>query len=155
QLDTRPIRIAGDREISDQMVAGYLAKYATKSTEASGHISRRLTRETIDLYADPNGSHTERLIHACWRLGGYVPRPRLRPRPPPPPGRPRRWPPCPASAPPSPPNPRRYSITFRLLRESRVIWRRTVDELGDDTALLVANLVYAGSGWRSLGDALL
>ena len=64
QLDIRPVRVPGDQPISDEMVAGYLAKYATKSTEAAGHVSRRLTRETIDLYADPQGSHTERLIHA-------------------------------------------------------------------------------------------
>jgi hypothetical protein len=55
---------------------------------------------------------------------------------------------------------RRYSITFRVLREARVIWRRTVDddlddEHGDQTTLLIATLRYAGSGWRNLGDALL
>ena len=32
--------------------AGYLAKYATKSTEITGHVSARLTADTIDLYAD-------------------------------------------------------------------------------------------------------
>ncbi len=37
----------------------------------------RLTRETIDIYANPHGSHAERLVHACWRLGGYIPGLRL------------------------------------------------------------------------------
>jgi len=73
QLDIRPVRIPGDGTVSDEMVAGYLAKYATKSTEASGHVSRRLTHETTDLFADPSGSHIERLIHACWSLGGRIP----------------------------------------------------------------------------------
>ena len=51
------------------MVAAYLAKYATKSTEVTGHVSGRLNDSTIDLYADPDGTHTERLVDACWMLG--------------------------------------------------------------------------------------
>ena len=42
-----------------------------RATEATGHISRRLTDDTIDLYADPDGTHTERLIDACWTLGAH------------------------------------------------------------------------------------
>ena len=53
-----------------EQVAAYLAKYATKSTEATGHVSARLTGDTIDLYADPDGSHPERLVNAAWSLGG-------------------------------------------------------------------------------------
>jgi hypothetical protein len=41
QLDTRPVRVDADQAITDEMVAGYLAKYATKSTETAGHVSRR------------------------------------------------------------------------------------------------------------------
>jgi hypothetical protein len=59
----------GKNEITMAQVAAYLAKYATKSTDVTGHVSARLTDDTIDLYADPTGSHTERLIAACWRLG--------------------------------------------------------------------------------------
>ena len=51
------------------MVAGYLAKYVTKDTEVTGHTSTRLDGDTIDVYADPDGGHTARLIDACWRLG--------------------------------------------------------------------------------------
>jgi Replication initiator protein, pSAM2 len=50
-------------------VAGYLAKYATKSTEVTGHTSTRITEATIDRYADIGGGHAERLLAACWRLG--------------------------------------------------------------------------------------
>ncbi|WP_372433916.1 replication initiator [Micromonospora coerulea] len=56
---------------------------------------------------------------------------------------------------------RRYSVTFRILRNARVIWRRTdtgheyADETDDDTTLIVGLLTYAGSGWRTTGDALL
>ena len=35
------------------MVAGYLAKYATKTTEATGHTSTRLTADTIDRLRRP------------------------------------------------------------------------------------------------------
>jgi hypothetical protein len=41
-----------------QGFAGYLAKYATKSIEATGHNSIRITADTIDQHADPDGSHT-------------------------------------------------------------------------------------------------
>src|SRR5690606_13398082 len=39
QTDIRVITIGGDGEVTDTMVAGYLAKYATKATEATGHTS--------------------------------------------------------------------------------------------------------------------
>jgi hypothetical protein len=55
---------------------------------------------------------------------------------------------------------RRYSITFRLLRNTRVIWRRTVDtepavDTDGDTTLIVGSLSYVGTGWHTLGDAML
>jgi hypothetical protein len=149
QVDIRPLRLGGDNEITDGMVAGYLAKYATKSTEATGHVSRRLTDETIDLHADPDGSHTERLVDACWTLG----RPRdwrgLR-----------RWAHMLGFGGHFLTKSRRYSITFRILRQRRVIHARTeaaqlAEQHTDETTVLVTNLAYAGAGWRTAGDALL
>ena len=46
------------------MVAGYLAKYATKSTEVTGHRSVRLDADSIGDYADPDGDHTARHVTA-------------------------------------------------------------------------------------------
>ena len=69
QIDVRVITMRGGNSVTDAMVAGYLAKYSTKGTEVTGHASARLTDDTIDLYANPDGSHAERLIHACWILG--------------------------------------------------------------------------------------
>jgi hypothetical protein len=160
QLDIRPVRVPGDREINDQMVAGYLAKYATKSTESAGHVSRRLTRETIDLYADPQGSHVERLIHACWSLGGYVPGLRLAEQDDRPYGRLRKWAHMLGFGGHFLTKSRRYSITFRVLRDNRITWRRTesvdvAEEHDEETTIVIATLAYAGSGWRTLGDALL
>ncbi|GGL09790.1 replication initiator [Mangrovihabitans endophyticus] len=74
----------GPGEITMAKVAAYLAKYATKSTEITGHLSPRMTEELIDVYANPDGSHTERLVAACWQLGAphHDPEPiPARPRP--------------------------------------------------------------------------
>ena len=60
---------ARHRHLTDLAVASYLAKYSTKSTEPAGHASARITTETVDLYANPGGTHPKRLIHACWRIG--------------------------------------------------------------------------------------
>jgi hypothetical protein len=70
QAEVRVIAVAGLGEITDVQVAAYVAKYATKSTEITGHTSPRLNAEIVNLYADPDGTHTERLIDACWTLGG-------------------------------------------------------------------------------------
>jgi hypothetical protein len=67
-LDVRTISLSSKGEVTDGMVAGYLAKYATKSTEITGHRSTRITRENIAEYA-VDGDHTARLVHACWQLG--------------------------------------------------------------------------------------
>jgi hypothetical protein len=71
QVDVRIVRtgMPGSDAITETRVAGYLAKYATKSTEATGVTLRRLNDTTVDYYADPDGSHLERLIDAAWTLG--------------------------------------------------------------------------------------
>lgn len=69
QVDVEQLALRGDASITDTKAAGYLAKYATKATEAAGHTSTRITNDTIDRYADPEGDHIARLIHACWTLG--------------------------------------------------------------------------------------
>ncbi|MGN9913611.1 replication initiator [Phytohabitans sp. LJ34] len=215
-LEVRHITLTGSGEVTDSMVAGYLAKYATKSTEATGHTSTRLHADTIDQHADPDGDHTARLIDACWRLGRpqHTPEPLAnRPRPErPTPGFKPRWT-CPdcgthtryAACPvcvaerqdaldtETPNNAgrtiwiglrrwahmlgfgghfltktRRHTVTFRLLREDRITFRRNherddqdhgviklADHLDEETTLVVGSLTYAGSGWHTTGDALL
>ncbi len=68
QVDVRRIGVS-DGDVTDAKVAAYLAKYATKSTEVTGRCSTRLTPDTVDAYADPEGDHLARLIDVCWRLG--------------------------------------------------------------------------------------
>ena len=132
------------------MVAAYLAKYATKSTETTGHVSGRLTGDTIDLYADPNGTHPERLIDAAWTLGGVKDWAGLR-----------RWAHMLGFGGHFLTKSRRYSVTFRILRDARVIWRRTIDtgdqaaEHDEETTVVINTLAYTGAGWRNTGDAML
>jgi hypothetical protein len=152
QLHCPPVRVTGDGAITDGMVAGYLAKYATKSTEVTGHHSRRLTSETIDLHADPDGSHVERLVDACWTLGQPPAWRGLR-----------RWAHMLGFGGHFLTKSRRYSVTFKILRDRRVIWRRTetghlaavAAQHDQETTAVVGLLNYSGTGWHTTGDALL
>jgi hypothetical protein len=158
QLDVRVITLTGDGSVTDAMVAAYLAKYATKSTEVTGHASRRLNTVTVGLYADAAGTHTERLIAACWRLGEHDDFARLR-----------RWAHMLGFGGHFLTKARRYSVTFGVLRDARVTYRRSQDngpeydqqrlwcqdDVDDETTLVIGRLTYAGTGWKTTGDALL
>jgi hypothetical protein len=64
---------------------------------------------------------------------------------------------------------RRYSVTFQILRDTRVTYRRhedqdqgadpgtirAADHTDDETTLIVGTLTFAGVGWHTSGDALL
>jgi hypothetical protein len=115
QVLTKVITVAGEGEVTDGMVAAYLAKYATKSTEITGHVSARLNEDSVDLYADPDGSHTERVIAACWALGQPREWRRLR-----------LWAHMLGFGGHFLTKSRTYSITFSLLRNNRIVYRRTV-----------------------------
>ena len=156
QIDVRVITLTGTGTVTDLAVASYLAKYSTKGTEPAGHASARITAETIDLYANPGGTHPERLIDACWRIGrdpGYVSL--------------RRWAHMLGFGGHFLTKARRYSIRFRDLRQARITYRRsqdtgpdhgpirTADHTDDETILIVGTFTYAGTGWKTSGDALL
>ncbi|GAA2666238.1 replication initiator [Actinoplanes palleronii] len=184
QVLTKVITVAALGEVTDAQVAAYLAKYATKSTEVTGHTSGRITTDTIDLYADQRGTHVERLVDACWRLaharwtckrcGQHSDRwvcPTCAAR-----GREALWP-----VPESSPfrrlgrwahmlgfgghfltKSRHYSITFALLRNRRVVFQRAriagpehVDVGETPTTLVVNFLQFVGAGWQTPADAML
>ncbi len=90
QVDAKPIRAGvGDRVLSDDEVAGYVAKYATKAAECVGGLDRPITCRGCkgsgllgacprcggtglrfgleDLAVSP---HANELISTAWRLGG-------------------------------------------------------------------------------------
>ncbi|MGW0802743.1 replication initiator [Nonomuraea sp. NPDC002799] len=160
QLDVRSLTLRADAPVTDTMVAAYLAKYATKGTEITGHVSRRLDRISIKQYANRHGIHAERLIAACWDLGhprhaGFDGL--------------RRWAHMLGFGGHFFTKARRYSTTFAALRAARVRYRRSQDNgreyasdafgcqanVDDETTLIIGDLTYAGTGWKTTGDALL
>ncbi|MGY4952750.1 replication initiator [Streptomyces nigrescens] len=95
RLDVREITALGDGELTDKAVAGYVAKYATKSAEDSGTVDRSLICAPCggrgylrgpdgfrDLCADCDGTgqaeplqdlrvqrHVRQMIRTAWALG--------------------------------------------------------------------------------------
>jgi hypothetical protein len=158
QLDTRQVKMSGHGEITDTAVAGYVAKYATKSTEATGHISARLSDATVDDHAD-TATHVGRMIEACWRLGRPGVADPTKKDQEPPYKKLRRWAHMLGFGGHFSTRSKAYSTTLKALREARVTWRRehhrSAEHTDEETTLVVGTLTYAGTGWRTLGDALL
>ena len=157
EIDVRVITLQRAGDLTDLAVASYLAKYSTKGTEPAGHASARITTETIDLYGNPGGTHPERLVAACWALGQHPDYASLR-----------RWAHMLGFGGHFLTKARRYSIRFADLRQARIRYRRrqdtgpehgpirTADHTDDEeTVLIVGTFTYAGTGWKTTGDALL
>ncbi|MGH3428746.1 MAG: replication initiator, partial [Candidatus Dormibacteraceae bacterium] len=170
QVDVRVVRtgLSGSDAITETHVAGYLAKYATKSTEVTGVTLRRLTAATVDYFADPDGNHVARLVDAAWSLG--------RPDP------------LPTDSGDTVPGPfeglrrgahqygfaghfstksQKYSTTLGRLRAARRIAAvrgvnpavatplELSDEAGEQATVTLAEWTYQGTGWLTLADAAL
>jgi hypothetical protein len=156
ELDIRTLALHGTNPVTDAMVAGYLAKYATKGTEITGHNSGRLDPATIGRYADPAGTHVQRLIHSAWTLGQDPEWESLA-----------RWAHMLGFGGHFLTKGHRYSITFQALREARITYQRAQttgpgygpihgkDDVDSETTLILNRLSYAGTGWQTSGDALL
>ncbi|MGH9131885.1 MAG: replication initiator [Acidimicrobiales bacterium] len=67
QIDVRPIKIDGDDAAAARAVAAYISKYATKSTDAFGHLDHRLRAD--DLTSLAVNPHLRRLVESAWTLG--------------------------------------------------------------------------------------
>ncbi|WP_030414433.1 replication initiator protein RepSA [Streptomyces sp. NRRL S-1448] len=77
QLDVRPVKAFGDgSDITEQAVASYVAKYATKAAETTGTLDRRIG-ELSELDRRQVPDHTRRLITACKTLDPLYPDRRL------------------------------------------------------------------------------
>ncbi len=150
--------------ITETAVAGYLAKYATKAAEATGHSSARLTNATVRRYATLD-THAGRLVDACWRLGR--PGSDLDPEPKPPrtpdacpTAASNAGPTCSASAATSPPNPAstpppsKHSAKHAATGDANDTAPPNTPH-DTETTLIVGNFTYANTGWRTIGDALL
>ena len=143
--------------MTDLAVASYLAKYSTKGTEVTGHASARITPDNLDLYANPNGTHPERLIARL--LEQSAPTPGYASL--------RRWAHMLGFGGHFLTKARRYSVRFSDLRQARIRYRRsqntgpehgpirTADHTDDETVLIIGTFSFAGTGWKTSGDALL
>jgi len=160
QLDLRVVRPANQDdtgELSAELVAGYIAKYATKATEGLGGaaLDRRIrTRYEVEALRVPE--HVRRLVVACWELGGRSELRGLRLR---------QWAHMLGFRGHFATKSRRYSTTFAELRRTRVIHaaRRRhgeaawLDEWGrllpEPDAVLVTAWRFVGAGYRTAADA--
>jgi hypothetical protein len=159
QLDVR--RLGADHdggELSAEQVAGYVAKYATKSTEALGvTLDQRVTADDLDGLELP--AHVAELVRACWELGARPGLTKLRLR---------AWAHMLGFGGHFATKSRRYSTTLGALRRARVAyairrrrggtlpldaWGRSEEDQG--AAVVVATWRYVGSGYQSTGEAWL
>ncbi|WP_127450267.1 replication initiator protein RepSA [Streptomyces sp. B29(2018)] len=144
QLDVRPIRAFDSGEdITEQAVASYVAKYATKAAETTGTVDRRIgNKEALTLL--DIADHPRRLIEACLDLHPHYPDRKLRD-----------WAHMLGFRGHFSTKSRRYSTTLGELRQTRADYRATQQHaaLGlpdpDDeraTTLTLAHWTYAGHG---------
>jgi hypothetical protein len=146
-----------DKRLLAEQVAGYVAKYATKSTEALGvsldHRIGEVELEDLDLPA-----HVAELVRACWELGGRPGLVGLRLR---------QWAHMLGFGGHFSTKSRRYSTTLGALRRARVAYavrRRRGDALpldawgrpeDDQAVIVVASWSCLGQGYQTTGEAWL
>ncbi|MFE0331688.1 replication initiator protein RepSA [Streptomyces sp. NPDC058960] len=142
QLDVRPVKAFGDgSDITEQAVASYVAKYATKAAENTGILDRRIG-EVAELDRHQVPDHTRRLIEACKLLDPLYPDRRLW-----------AWAHMLGFRGHFSSKSRRYSTTLGALRQERADYRATqerealgLDAQEPDTVLVLADWQYAGHG---------
>ncbi|MFC8520237.1 replication initiator protein RepSA [Streptomyces sp. NPDC057257] len=142
QLDVRPVKAFGDgSELTEQAVASYVAKYATKAAENTGTLDRRIGElAELDRHGVPD--HAHRLITACRDLDTVYPDRRLW-----------AWAHMLGFRGHFSSKSRRYSTTLGTLRQARADYRAAqeraalgLDEREPDTVLVLADWQYAGHG---------
>jgi hypothetical protein len=144
KLDVQPIKAFGDGEdITEQKVAAYVAKYATKAAETTGTVDRRIgNKEALVLLDVPD--HPARLIAACLDLHALYPDRKLRD-----------WAHMLGFRGHFSTKSRRYSTTLGALRQTRADYRAAqqrealgLPDLDDEeaTTLTLAHWSYAGHG---------
>jgi hypothetical protein len=159
QLHVRHLTRDGedDKRLLADQVAGYVAKYATKSTEALGvtldHRIGEVELDDLDLPA-----HVAELVRACWELGARPSLTSLRLR---------KWAHMLGFGGHFSSKSRRYSTTLGALRRARVAYairRRRGDTLpldawdrpeDDRAVIVVATWSYLGQGYQTTGEAWL
>ncbi|MCX5102895.1 replication initiator [Streptomyces sp. NBC_00439] len=179
QLDVREIASFGtDAEFTDQAVAAYVAKYATKSADASGTLDRALfcrpcqgrgatvlphgtplpctacdgTGQALPLSRLAVARHVRRMIRTCWELGRLPKFAHLKLW---------KWAHMLGFRGHFSTKSRSYSTTLGALRDARRTWRTEqarahagLPDLDPTTTLVISRWDYLGSGY-SPGAALL
>ncbi|WP_405714780.1 replication initiation protein [Streptomyces sp. NBC_01005] len=145
QLDVQPIKAFGNGEdLTEQAVASYVAKYATKAAETTGTVDHRIgNKEALILLDVPD--HPRRLIEACLDLHHAYPDRKLRD-----------WAHMLGFRGHFSTKSRRYSTTLGALRQIRADYRATQqrkalglpdpDDHPEATTLTLAHWTYAGHG---------
>ncbi|WCH97546.1 replication initiation protein [Streptomyces moderatus] len=146
QLDVRTIRSADfndGQELTERAVAAYIAKYATKGTEAAtgGAVDRPL-KFAAELAQLDISDHARRLIRSAWTLGARKDLEHLRLR---------AWAHMLGFRGHFSTKSRRYSTTLGALRDARAEWRRAQAAAGTperetSTTYVLAHWVFAGTG---------
>jgi hypothetical protein len=157
QLDVRRIAADNGEKLTEEQVAGYIAKYATKSTEAIGvTLDHRISAGDLEEMDVP--AHVAELVRACFELAARPSLERLRLR---------KWAHMLGFGGHFSTKSRRYSTTLGALRRARVAYavrRRRgqtipLDAWGrpeDAQAVIVAaSWQYVGRGYRTTGEAWL
>jgi hypothetical protein len=144
QRDVRALDLGADRDEAAR-VAGYIAKYATKSTEDAGGVRYRIEK-AHELGNLRCRDHAKRLITSAWRAGDQADVDEKRMR---------RWAHqfgfgghCFTKS-------RRFSTTFKALRQARAAYAAGPDAKSDHNVVKISAWAYAGSGYPRPGDALL
>jgi hypothetical protein len=156
QLDVRNITRDGT-DLSAEAVAAYIAKYATKSTEALAGLDRRIhADDDLDhLKAVP---HLARLVRVCWELGAHPALAALRLR---------QWAHALGFRGHWSTRSRRYSTTFTALRRARVVhairrrlrggepldaWGRRASE---EATVILGTWTFVGRGYSDNDSAFM
>ncbi|GAA2442072.1 replication initiator protein RepSA [Actinomadura vinacea] len=178
QIDVRAIVVRGDGGgLSDEAVAGYIAKYASKGAESSGTIDRRLscgrckgvgtvtmargpavckrcggvgTAGGLDLDRLPVTEHARRMIRTCWDLGGRPELEELRLRP---------WAHMLGFRGHFATKSRRYSVTLSTLRQDRAEHKTAESRQrnglpGPESTEVLAHWRFAGQGYTEAQEIL-
>ncbi|MEV4183410.1 replication initiator [Streptosporangium canum] len=156
QIDVQHIasgELDGD-ELTEQKVAGYIAKYATKAAETSGTLDRRIrSTDLIRLHEQGVTEHAARLIRTAWTLGNPETHPELLHL------RLRQWAHMLGFRGHFSTRSRAYSTTMGALRQVRTDYRQAqLRENGraydPETALVLSHWSFAGQGYTA-GESLL
>jgi hypothetical protein len=143
QIDVR--RVALD-SATPGAVAAYIAKYATKSTDAFGRLDHRL--HGSDLASLDLRPHAKRLVTTAWDLGGRPELEHLKLR---------HWAHTLGFRGHWLTKSRHYSTTFGALRSARSEWtaKRRGPAGGPSEGAAIKDWRYLGRGWDNRGDAWL